>query len=406
MMIIFKSTEDVREEIQGQIGVIPDVVWEQLIEQRRPQDLVDDSEPQDQEELLQDLSRACEELTELHKTRPERFSRKPRSPAEDDRLEVLPFVAAAQAARDRELHRFWRQNFNTPKPLTPEGAEGWIHRQAETQGPPEIRVTVPIGVLERTTDPVLSGVKIATDLFPKPWNHNLHSRLPRWVQDSLEMALASEEREPSEIFPFLRRFELSSEGSEGLSPTYAFETETLEVLGVGSVPIASGSPLAMLRQVAWGLQRSLGFSESEWSWFCLTQTPPLAPRPQFEVSIGANPLQDKICLNLPVSTHRTEMERVFREGKTELQALRQEELGPSFRYGQRLASRAVRLASFAAVHNDGRTWDDLQSAWMDQGEDVATTKPNFIRDVRDAYARVTGKPLIWKRRQGTRSPCR
>jgi hypothetical protein len=171
IIIIFKNTEDVRGEIQGQIGVIPDVVWEQLIEQRRPQDLLDDLEPQEQEELLQDLSRACEELAELHKTRPERSSRKSRSPVEDDRLEALPF------ARDRELHRFWRQNFNTPKPLTSEGAEGWIHRQAETQGPPEIRVTVPIGVLERTTDPVLSGVKIATDLFPKPWNHNLHSPL-------------------------------------------------------------------------------------------------------------------------------------------------------------------------------------------------------------------------------------
>ncbi len=75
--------------------------------------------------------------------------------------------------------------------------------------------------------------------------------------------------------------------------------------------------------------------------------------------------------------------------------------GPE-RRGVRPPSEAhMQLAAFATERNDGRTWEEVMKAWNHQHPDRRRAQlSNFRRDCHQAYWRLTGRKLIWRRRRG------
>ncbi len=72
-----------------------------------------------------------------------------------------------------------------------------------------------------------------------------------------------------------------------------------------------------------------------------------------------------------------------------------------------MSQQHLTLAVFAAEVNDGRTWEAALGEWNRQHTDWRKTSvPAFTRAAREAYERVTGCPLSWKRGRGEREPKR
>jgi hypothetical protein len=108
-----------------------------------------------------------------------------------------------------------------------------------------------------------------------------------------------------------------------------------------------------------------------------------------------------IQINIGPTTGRDEVAEILLGSKKRLLALEQERLGSGFTFGQKITDTRIRLAMVAAQLNDGRTWDEARLAWNELYPQ-ATFGPDehFARDAREAYQRITGKHLRWKRRRG------
>lgn len=67
------------------------------------------------------------------------------------------------------------------------------------------------------------------------------------------------------------------------------------------------------------------------------------------------------------------------------------------RHRKLMVERAT-LALFIAQQNDGRTWEAGMKGWNARGESLTYSDVRaFSRDAREAYARITGTPLAWKK---------
>ena len=95
--------------------------------------------------------------------------------------------------------------------------------------------------------------------------------------------------------------------------------------------------------------------------------------------------------------------QIFLKAKRRLLELERKRLGSEFTYGQKSTDTRTRLAMVAAQLNDGRTWDEARLAWNKlYPRETFGPDEHFARDAREAYQRISGKRLRWKRKRGQR----
>lgn len=70
---------------------------------------------------------------------------------------------------------------------------------------------------------------------------------------------------------------------------------------------------------------------------------------------------------------------------------------------RKLTKERAALALFIAERSDGRTWEEAMKGWNAKGETLTYSDVRaFSRDAREAYARITGTPLAWKKSASSR----
>ncbi len=149
------------------------------------------------------------------------------------------------------------------------------------------------------------------------------------------------------------------------------------------------------------LERTLGLAARDWAWFVLAGIPPEPFLASAWVRSGACLALDTIQIDVGPATSTNEVVQLLQKSKRRLLEL--ERLGPEVTFGQKMTDTRLRLAMVAAQKNDGQTWDKARLAWnKSYPREKFGPDEHFARDSRDAYLRITGKPLRWKRKRGHR----
>lgn len=164
-----------------------------------------------------------------------------------------------------------------------------------------------------------------------------------------------------------------------------------------SAPIRLGGVLDELKAVARTVTKLTAWSESQATTFVLTGLRPQSCRIRWQVLnprpfiLGQQPI---IRIEATPDVPLAEVDQVFRRERRRLL----NEKGTPRVLRRALSEKHAELAIHASRHRRGHTWIESQRIWDEANPNIAygDKNPQFIRDSRDAYQRVTGVPLEWR----------
>jgi hypothetical protein len=271
----------------------------------------------------------------------------------DRRAQTLNMVFAIEAATRNEVEAFRSENLGSGT-IDMSEVGGWIEHTADSDGPATVWITLPETAMDEAR---LSDISALSHL-----------------------------------------------------PGYTEDTELLRYVTAGAryasaIPIRLGGILEHLAEVSRAIAMRYGWTEASATTFVLTNVPPSA------IGIRAKKVEPwswskarrRIELDLPLSATKEEVADLYVR-------LRDEMLGDEPKARRSLGQDTCDLAVFAARHADGHTWDEARTIWNDQhaenhGRQYSST-PQFARDTRVAYKRITSEKLDWKGKgaRDTRTP--
>jgi hypothetical protein len=176
----------------------------------------------------------------------------------------------------------------------------------------------------------------------------------------------------------------------GLKTRLEFGTSSSGVFLVypgGSVQVSIDSELGRLKLLASELGHRYLWPEEEAVGFILSGTP---PSPFLGcVTIRREPRTPRVTIEVDPHVRAGEVLRLYKWARDPEQATTRS-----------LSDVHAELAVFAAERNDGREWRQVLAEWNQTHPSPYAELSNFIRDCRQAYARITGESLGWRRARG------
>lgn len=343
--------EEERRQLAAALGHDPDPdIWEFLVEEGYIGDLTVDP--------VGYLPRVVEMYERLSRLRGGgRRLGQQREVAPDRRSGALARILAAEASRRADVKAF-RDRYLGGRLLTHEEAIAWIEGEAAQKGSSHIWTAVPIppGALRR---------------IPPTGDAAEH-----W---SLLLAAAAEVPDEEK-----RTWGYPSLNSHVLRYVAPGEAYTRGVI------VRFGSPLHALYRICERLERAYTWNQANAAIFVLTGIAPRLPLARIVTAKhGEWPALSSVTITARVSVPVRDIATVYSKA-------RQDVLGEGRRDPAVTKSKTVELAVFAAEHNDGRTWREAMDAWnrLHPKWRYAEIR-NFSRDARNAYAKITGRPLRW-----------
>ena len=401
-MAISETEEDVRKAVERELNREPDPeLWDWLVEDRYVSEVLNAFDEAEHEDALKELLNRYRIFAKRRRGSGAARAPQRRETEPDARADALAFILSAEAHYRPLVRRFRRKTLRTDEPLKPLEARSWITKQIHAQGDPTIRIEralspsgrpMPLGAISRNPRP---------QLFPESWNPSVAKRLPKKVIELIK----------SGSCPWLPIGEKGIGKIASLSITHAdpamsgsawsLRTEIISIRGFPDLPVRLGSALSELKRVSEHLGQSLGLAACDWALFILSGIPPEPALASSWVRSGPCPALDRIQIDAGPSTGPQEVVQLFQKSKQRLLELERERLGREFSFGQKTTDTRLRLAMMAAQLNDGRTWDEARLTWNKQyPSNKFGPDDHFARDAREAYQRISGKRLRWKRKRG------
>lgn len=264
----------------------------------------------------------------------------------DRRLEALSAILAINAAGDEGVRAFRRKALRG-KLIRLDGVPGWVERQAKKEGEPTLYARVQ-----------LDGRGHA------PSGSLRHPRL-------------------------------------GVTPDFS----TIEYPGtdgwVASLPIRAGGILEPLANLGARLEGMCSWQKAQAIGFVLTGIQPTLPlaRARLEMRLPM-PARSRVVLELSPRLTSTEVRDLYLKARSG-EFFGDERFGLQIGRIRAMSDEAARLAVFIVEQNDGRPWGQAMREWNRLNPEAKKTSvPGFTNLARDAYRRVTGEPLAWKRGRG------
>ena len=405
-MAISETEEDVWQGVKRKLRREPDPdIWDWLVEERSVADVCDAFDEAEHEELLETLAEKCRRMSKLRRSRQRAPERRETEP--DSRADALAFILAAEASYRPLVRKFHKDTLRTDSHLKPRQASAWITKQIHAQGDPTVSIEralspsdrpMPLGAISRNPRP---------QFFPESWNPSVARLLPKKVMELIRSGSCASFPRGKKGIEKISSLSIAHADPTMPGSAWSLQTETLSIRGFPDLPVRLGSALSELKRVSVHLERSLGLDASDWAWFVLTGIPPEPFLPSAWVRSGPCPALDTIQVDVGPSTSRDEVVQIFLKAKRRLLELERERLGSGFGFGQKTTDTRIRLATVAAQCNDGRTWDEARLAWNKlYPRETFGPDEHFARDAREAYQRITGKRLRWKRKRGQRGGLR
>ncbi len=401
-----KSEEDVREEVEKRLGRdVRDAVWGQFAEKmgrvEAVLDVLDEGDPDRLEEALEVLAEDIRLFEREFRTRSPRPVVEQPDPKPDPRLQSLAFILAAEAAKTREVFEY-RQEVLRGKQV--EKVMPWLERAARKQGDPIRRITMSLDEAGKRmpTGRVLEAV--AAEGFPGAWGNNLTGKVPKPVLDQLDAGDVEGCPRGQRDMGKLISLQIGHKDPGRHGAAWSMETETLEVTGQPLVPVSSHGPLARLKVLSAYLAKALGLSASDWALFVLSGTPPNPVTASRTVRIGPIPPLDRVVIDVsPVVDGRTVL-KLYADAKKSVTEYENVNLRTKYNFEKGPTEKHLCLAPFVIWINDGRSWGEAMKEWNEQYPQYSYSNAvQFGWDSRQAYQRITGRELRWKRRRGNKT---
>ena len=152
--------------------------------------------------------------------------------------------------------------------------------------------------------------------------------------------------------------------------------------------VSADSQLGRLKFVASALSHRHLWPEAEAVGFILSGT---APSPFLGcVTVRHEPRTARVTIEVDPRVRADEVLRLYKWARD-----------PETTKARSLSEVHAELAVFAAERNDGREWSRVLAEWNQTHPGSLYPEPrNFIRDCRQAYERITGESLAWRRARG------
>jgi len=156
----------------------------------------------------------------------------------------------------------------------------------------------------------------------------------------------------------------------------------------GSVYVSADSTLGRLKFVASALSHRYLWPEEEAVGLVLAGA---APSPFFGcVTVRRQPRTPRVTIEVDPRVREDEVLRLYKWARD-----------PETTQARSLSEVHAELAVFAAERNDGREWMRVRAEWnQTHPRSLYPELRNFIRDCRQAYERITGESLVWRRPRG------
>ncbi len=331
--------QGLRRAVEERVGFsIPHEAWEYL--ERR-------YDAWDEDVAVEDLAQDVVELRDagLLGLPRRRVSAPRRSEPPDRRHVALSRILAAEAARREDVREF-RQDVLNGRLLAQDEVETFLQARLEAEGPPTLwaRFPLPAGL---QVDPLLAPARdVLAEVAPKL---SPNARLTAFEPRFLDYA-KSDDR------------------------------------WVYCVPVPVGGVLERLKRLAGHLAEDYGWPEAAATTFVLTGAMPIVSPALIDVRVGSDtPALNRITLRLDPRLSPKEVAAIYARARRRL-------LGPGHK-DRVITEKHLELAAhFAERGAEDGGWDELMASWNATYPRWAyATVNHFSRDVRQAWARVTGR---------------
>ena len=335
--------DDVRRLLEEHLNrAIPDRHWQSLVDSREAVSaLTEIQDRKDTRLAISELARIADVLDVNSKLgAPDRNGLGPEVRLGPDRdAFALSEIAAIECARDDFVSDF-RKYVLRGRLIRYDRVAHWVERQAKREAPPTRWVTVPESA----------------------------DKIPQSSAEALSQGLSS--------VSFSRKVVMYPVPGE-LAPRAALVT--------------AGGVLEKLLAVCGRLEEKYGWSQAQASAFVVSGAiPRIDPISGWVRRRSPFAASSRAVLEVDPRMHPDTVAAAYRQ-------LRRDFYGGKSRNYTEISKKRARLAVFVAARNRGHTWDEIRRKWNNQESDWSYPElPQFIRDARNAYRRLTGVQLEWK----------
>lgn len=344
-----RSEEEAKRKLAGKLGgPVREDIWAAMVEERCVQE-------------YEDGIGSLNDLLKRYKFYQRHFLKTPTKKPEkaqsfdvlpDRRLEVLSEVLAIEASLLPEVHKF-REEVLGGRLLTTEEVPEWIERQRNL--PTGYQIGGRFTPAEEVPDFIKFPRDMPTVALLVPLSYKPHDPRNQIKRKYESMGLPGP---PDDLFP-------------------------------ARITVARDGVLGRLKRIAAEIANRTPWKEEKAVAFILTGAIPLLPKATAKIMIS-NCIPPRINLTLDPRLCGQEVAEIY--NKVRYRILRS---GDKPGRDKPMTEKHLRLAVFLAEVQKKNTWADLMGVWNKKHPEWKYTNyMQFSRDIRAAYARVTGREWI------------